>query len=447
MPKPIELQIARDQLVRINDKLDTPHLLIGGLAVQRYVPMRDSKDIDLVCDSETSRMLARELFPTADWDIVTNDDEYRPTLTVRHRSLDMGEIIFGPKITERDAYTFINWDQLLASGVPFELALPGDTKRVLERIVIPCCASLAFTKLISFLSRNKSHTKKRNQDLQDFADLTNNESFRLIRLISVIQRAGAGDYIRSNFLLTPEELAVLGGSSILRVSDIFSGCLRPPVCPVGEQVETHHNLQQVSELSRPSPGDMRMDLTIGYQHDKYTDEQLLKLGKAIVGLLELGEEVRVVRKRPGSVIITIDLPAGKAEQLVEFVSDEKLLQFGVLRAEKLALGREEPVSCHIVWDWLVSQIAKKLRVHPAAITSRATFGELNASDYQVEELLSMVGESYRIDSITTDFASFLRGKYSLREIDAWNYVPVGDLSDFVHKNHGLDKQKGDPECE
>ena len=59
----------------------------------------------------------------------------------------------------------------------------------------------------------------------------------------------------------------------------------------------------------------------------------------------------------------------------------------------------------------------------------------------------MVGESYRIDSITTDFASFLRGKYSLREIDAWNYVPVGDLSDFVHKNHGLDKQKGDPECE
>ena len=47
--KLIDLEVAKRQLVSINDYLKERHLLIGGLAVQRYVPTRDSRDIDLVC--------------------------------------------------------------------------------------------------------------------------------------------------------------------------------------------------------------------------------------------------------------------------------------------------------------------------------------------------------------------------------------------------------------
>jgi hypothetical protein len=40
--------VAKTILAKIDQKLTSPHLLIGGLAVQQYYLARGSKDIDLV---------------------------------------------------------------------------------------------------------------------------------------------------------------------------------------------------------------------------------------------------------------------------------------------------------------------------------------------------------------------------------------------------------------
>ena len=65
---PIDIAVAKEQLVRIDSALDSPHLLIGGLAVEQYYKGRDSKDIDLVCDFKTAKFLLK-LYPTNDWHI------------------------------------------------------------------------------------------------------------------------------------------------------------------------------------------------------------------------------------------------------------------------------------------------------------------------------------------------------------------------------------------
>ncbi|MDJ0617778.1 MAG: tetratricopeptide repeat protein [Calothrix sp. MO_192.B10] len=215
--RPIDIEIAKHELVRINEKLSQPHLLIGGLAVQRYVVTRDSKDIDLVCEHPIIISLLKELYPLHDWKIEEpRDNSYRPCYTIRHRYENYGEIILGPKPKERQAYDFIDWDYLLENGIQYEFQ-----GKALQNIVIPACSDLAFTKLISFLDRDKDKLDKRKNDLQDLTNLSNKDEFSINNFIDLIKMSGAESFIQENWVLSDEEESIFCNSSIRRQDEIF----------------------------------------------------------------------------------------------------------------------------------------------------------------------------------------------------------------------------------
>jgi nucleoside 2-deoxyribosyltransferase len=194
MIKPIDRAIAKNELERINSVLKEPHLLIGGLAVQQFYTARDSKDIDLVCSFQTARYILDALYPSRDWKVEDKQaDEYRPSFQITHKVEDMGIIIFGPKISERAPYSYVDWDALKKGAHPFHMA-----KGQLQNILVPPVHSLAYTKFISFLGRQTSE-EKIVADLKDFADLTNHDGFSVSQFYDLLRRTKSFDDLISNF--------------------------------------------------------------------------------------------------------------------------------------------------------------------------------------------------------------------------------------------------------
>jgi hypothetical protein len=217
MNRPIDRAIAKTQLERINEALQEPHLLIGGLAVQQYHTARDSKDIDLVCDFETARSLLDELYPSIDWDVRDEkQNEYRPSFQITHKVQDLGAIIFGPKISERAPYTHIDWNALKHGAEPFQFE-----NRPLKNILVPAPHALAYTKFISFLSR-QSPPKKIAADLKDFVDLTNGQRFSVSSFYNLLRKTEAHDALMNAFKeKCAEHLAVLETSCLYHLSAMF----------------------------------------------------------------------------------------------------------------------------------------------------------------------------------------------------------------------------------
>lgn len=193
---PIERQVAKDELKRINSSLSLPHVLIGGLAVQQYVTHRVSKDIDLICSFDTSSKIIKELYPTLYWSVLEpNDNDYRPSYRIRHKSKEgYGEIVFGPKILERGPYEDMDWSLLATDAKPFVYR----ANEILENILVPAAHVLAFTKLISFLTRQGAKQKVL-QDLDDFIDLSNSNQFNPGELFNIIDATKRGSSILYEF--------------------------------------------------------------------------------------------------------------------------------------------------------------------------------------------------------------------------------------------------------
>ncbi len=192
--KPIDRAIAKKQLERINAVLKCPQLLIGGLAVQQYYPARMSKDIDLVCDFATAHLLLETLYPSRDWKIVDKqNDEYRPSFQITHKVDDLGTIIFGPKITEREPYKHLDWNRLMSGASPF-----NGSAGSLENILVPSAHALAYTKFISFISRRAPEEKIRN-DLKDIVDLSNCEDFCVSLFFDFLRMSKALEELTADF--------------------------------------------------------------------------------------------------------------------------------------------------------------------------------------------------------------------------------------------------------
>jgi hypothetical protein len=433
---PIDLQVARNQLERINDVLDKPHLLIGGLAVQRYVPLRDSKDIDLVCESAVARKLLRDLFPTSQWKVEnTTDDEYRPSFVVRHQWENLGDICFGPKVLERKAYEFISWEDLLKDGVPFE-----QRGKPLANIVIPKCSHLAFTKLISFLSRDRAKREKRRQDLQDFVDLSNNTTlFCPQEFLSFVYKAGAWDYLATNFRVNDEEDAILAQSCLRKMSVLFGIGARLPVV-VMPNASGHLVDHTCGPAKDPGPQETRAGVEFGHSPDKFTDAQIVALIQAALEERGIAGPYKILILKTGSVIVTIDLPSGEAEQLCELINSEGLLRLGALKAYQIQLGREAEVLCDNTWGWLRDQIVNKYDVPSSLVTPQAAFGQLRLTATQIDDMLSEISTGYKIPDIAKRFAAFIVKKHGLSNLEDLMAVPVGDLCDFVHENHRLKRK-------
>ncbi|MEM9276176.1 MAG: hypothetical protein AAGA80_24930 [Cyanobacteria bacterium P01_F01_bin.143] len=213
----IDIEVAKDELIRINNILNSPKLLIGGLAVQRYIAIRDSKDIDLVCSYNEAQNLVKTLYPTNDWNIKeVKDDFYKPSFLITHQYENFGSIIFGPKITERTTYNFINWDKLIEKASPYILK-----SRTLKNILIPNCSGLAYTKLIAFLGRDSEQNAKRLNDLQDFTDLSNQQEFSLRDFINLIKQNKAEKYISEHLNFNSIEAEIFNKSSLAQLKTFF----------------------------------------------------------------------------------------------------------------------------------------------------------------------------------------------------------------------------------
>jgi hypothetical protein len=192
--EPIERAIAAKELSRINATLASPHLLIGGLAVQQYHVARTSHDIDLVCSFAVAQSLLTELYPSGSWRIEDKRrDDYRPAYEITHRFEQLGTIKFGPKIAQREPYEHINWSALIQRSRPY-VGAEGE----LPNIRVPSPDGLAFTKLISFVSR-LDQEKKARADLADFVDLTNHNAFSASHLLDLLRGTGMCDELMSRF--------------------------------------------------------------------------------------------------------------------------------------------------------------------------------------------------------------------------------------------------------
>jgi hypothetical protein len=219
--KPIDRAIAKRELERINDALEEPHLLIGGLAVQQFHAARDSKDIDLVCEFETARALLDRLYPSKDWTVENKqEDEYRPSYQIKHKVDELGTIIFGPKISERAPYDHIDWNALERRAQEFRSA-----NGPLKNILVPAPHALAYTKLISFLGR-KSPAHKIEVDLKDLVNLTNHGEFSASQFYDLLRQSRSHDELIANFRAKCEAheaySQIVSESSLLHLALMFA---------------------------------------------------------------------------------------------------------------------------------------------------------------------------------------------------------------------------------
>ena len=199
---------AKQEILRIDNHLESRHYLIGGLAVNQYFPPRGSDDIDLICDFETAKLLIHKLYPSNTWEVKEiNQDEYRPAYKVQHRIKEI-TISFGPKIIERETYENIEWEILkYKEGQPFKYQNTN-----CKNVYIPTIEVLAFTKIISYLSRHEN-IEKSQKDANDFVDLANQNIFNINQFLVIMKKSESYEKINNDFQLLH-----------IRDRNIFSRC-------------------------------------------------------------------------------------------------------------------------------------------------------------------------------------------------------------------------------
>ena len=82
-----------------------------------------------------------------------------------------------------------------------------------------------------------------------------------------------------------------------------------------------------------------IEITINRDFDSYTDQEKDRLLAAIKELLEISNDIRVIRKQRGSVKLTLELAPDQAERLLWAVKAGEFDEFGVIDAE--------PIKAHI----------------------------------------------------------------------------------------------------
>ncbi len=196
MPYIIQAE-AKKQLVRISNVLESPIVLIGGLAVNQYVVTRESQDIDLICSDNISRELIKQLYPSQDWEVVDmNSDEYRPAYSIASKTnANYPKIKFGPKITERDAYNYLDYQEFQMGAKPFRY-----DKQEYGNILIPTAEALCYMKCVSFVGRPIENAEKIKQDLIDIIELSNVTSFNLSNYIALVRKHNFGNEFATNFI-------------------------------------------------------------------------------------------------------------------------------------------------------------------------------------------------------------------------------------------------------
>lgn len=349
--KPIDRAIAKRELARINVVLRSPRLLIGGLAVQQYYAARISRDIDLVCDFQTTQLLLDTLYPSNDWKVIDKqNDEYRPSFRITHKVDDFGAIIFGPKISEREPYAHIDWARLMAGAKPF--AGPSGP---LENILVPSAHALAYTKFISFLGRHAPNTKVQ-ADLKDLVDLSNTEDFSVSLFYDLLRMSRAFEEITRNFrvkaaqyqellarsclngiaaaFVSPSQLAALGSESSMRRLEVQREVLliEPEVLKIktAEEFLTAIDSNRVLELSSDT-----FDLST--VRDRYMDH--VRWDKRFDGLTLVIRNVKNLTIKGAGIAGTRLVVSPKYADVLRFESCE------AIRLSQITIGHDPPGYC------------------------------------------------------------------------------------------------------
>jgi len=76
-----------------------------------------------------------------------------------------------------------------------------------------------------------------------------------------------------------------------------------------------------------------IELTINRDIDSFTEEEQEKLLRAIQKILEVSRDIRIINKRRGSVVLTLEVSPQEAERLFWAVKADALSEFGVTDAE------------------------------------------------------------------------------------------------------------------
>jgi hypothetical protein len=96
-------------------------------------------------------------------------------------------------------------------------------------------------------------------------------------------------------------------------------------------------------LSAPSRK-VCVELTIDCDFDSFTDQKQEQLVSAVKTLLSIADEVRVVKRRRGSVILVVELGRSDAVRLIWAVQNGQLRALGVVKAAEVLVVPKDPVS-------------------------------------------------------------------------------------------------------
>ncbi len=103
-------------------------------------------------------------------------------------------------------------------------------------------------------------------------------------------------------------------------------------------VETARELRRIASSVEPSEGlrpEQTMRIHIDADFDSYSEEQQKALLAAIRNLLDPNQNITIIAKRPGSVIIRLKLPRAEVERLQRAASDGELGDHHVVEAKVL----------------------------------------------------------------------------------------------------------------
>ena len=129
-------------------------------------------------------------------------------------------------------------------------------------------------------------------------------------------------------------------------------------------------------------GTMEIELKIDRNFDEYSDTEKQHLLRAISELLAIDSEIKIKKLRRGSVYLSIELPADKAERLLWLVKSERLVQYGVVNAELKESELVNPLD-----NILLDVGLLKTQFH-SILRSRPVF---KLSEHDVREMLQQKG--------------------------------------------------------
>lgn len=104
---------------------------------------------------------------------------------------------------------------------------------------------------------------------------------------------------------------------------------------------------------------LEIDVIINRDFSSYTDEEQALLMDKIRRLLEIDEVIRIKRKRPGSVVLTLDLTPAQVERLHWAIQQGELDEFDVVGSEVRDISRTGNMTALITTEQQISSFKKK----------------------------------------------------------------------------------------